>query len=146
MENNMTVKQLSVFIENRQGRLGDVLHILKENNVNILSISLADTTEYGLLRLIVNDPERGCKVLLEAGFSSMLTDVVIIKIPHVAGALQSILSLITEKGINIEYMYGLSVETENASIVMKTNELPEAIEVLKTAKIGTMTSAEISVL
>lgn len=146
MENNMTVKQLSVFIENRQGRLGDVLHILKENNVNILSISLADTTEYGLLRLIVNDPERGCKVLLEAGFSSMLTDVVIIKIPHVAGALQSILSLITEKGINIEYMYGLSVETENASIVMKTNELPEAIEVLKSAKIGTMTSAEISVL
>ena len=142
----MTVNQVSVFIENRQGRLGDVLHILKENNVNILSISLADTTEYGLLRLIVNDPERGCKVLLEAGFSSMLTDVVIIKIPHVAGALQSILSLITEKGINIEYMYGLSVETENASIVMKTNELPEAIEVLKTAKIGTMTSAEISVL
>ena len=146
MENNMTVKQLSVFIENRQGRLGDVLHILKENNVNILSISLADTTEYGLLRLIVNDPERGCKVLLEAGFSSMLTDVVIIKIPHVAGALQSILSLITEKGINIEYMYGLSVEAENASIVMKTNELKEAIEVLKTAKIGTMTPAEISVL
>ena len=142
----MLAKQLSVFIENRQGRLGDVLNILKENNVNILSISLADTTEYGLLRLIVNDPERGCKVLLEAGFSSMLTDVVIIKIPHVAGALQSILSLITEKGINIEYMYGLSVETENASIVMKTNELPEAIEVLKTAKIGTMTPAEISVL
>jgi hypothetical protein len=142
----MTVKQLSVFIENRQGRLGDVLHILKENNVNILSISLADTTEYGLLRLIVNDPESGCKVLLDAGFSSMLTDVVIIKIPHVAGALQSILSLITEKGINIEYMYGLSVETDNASIVMKTNELGEALSVLKNAKIGTMTPEEISTL
>lgn len=142
----MTVKQLSVFIENRQGRLGDVLNILKENDVNILSISLADTTEYGLLRLIVNDPEQGCKVLLEAGFSSMLTDVVIIKIPHVAGALQSILSLITEKGISIEYMYGLSVETDNASIVMKTNELSEALSVLKGAKIGTMTPEEISVL
>ena len=142
----MTAKQLSVFIENRQGRLGDVLHILKENDVNILSISLADTTEYGLLRLIVNDPENGCKVLLEAGFSSMLTDVVIIKIPHVAGALQSILSLITEKGINIEYMYGLSVETDNASIVMKTNELEEALSVLENAKIGTMTPEEISTL
>ena len=142
----MTVKQLSVFIENRQGRLGDVLHILKENDVNILSISLADTTEYGLLRLIVNTPEKGCKVLLDAGFSSMLTDVVIVKIPHVAGALQSILSLITEKGINIEYMYGLSVETDNASIVMKTNELEEALSVLENAKIGTMTPEEISVL
>ena len=142
----MTVKQLSVFIENRQGRLGEVLDILKENDVNILSISLADTTEYGLLRLIVNDPEKGCKVLLEAGFSSMLTDVVIIKIPHVAGALQSILALIAGKGINIEYMYGLSVEATDASIVMKTNELPEALEVLKSAKIGTMTTAEISAL
>ena len=142
----MTVKQLSVFIENRQGRLADVLHILKENNVNILSISLADTTEYGLLRLIVNDPAHGCKVLLDAGFSSMLTDVVIIKIPHVAGALQSILSLITEKGISIEYMYGLSVEAENASIVMKTNELEEALSVLRNAAIGTMTPEEISTL
>ena len=74
----MTVKQLSVFIENRQGRLSEVLNILKENDVSILSMSLADTTEYGLLRLIVNAPEQGCKVLLDSGFSSMLTDVIII--------------------------------------------------------------------
>ena len=65
----MTVNQLSVFIENRQGRLKEVLQVLKDNNVNILSISLADTTEYGLLRLIVNDPEKGRDVLLNAGFS-----------------------------------------------------------------------------
>ena len=142
----MTVKQLSVFIENRQGRLGEVLNVLKENEVNILSISLADTTEYGLLRLIVNNPERGCEVLLNAGFSSMLTDVVIIKIPHVAGALQNILSKITEKNVNIEYMYGLSVEATDASVVMKTNELALACEVLKSINIDTMTSEEISSL
>ena len=142
----MTVKQLSVFIENRQGRLGEVLNVLKENEVNILSISLADTTEYGLLRLIVNNPERGCEVLLNAGFSSMLTDVVIIKIPHVAGALQNILSKITEKNVNIEYMYGLSVEATDASVVMKTNELALACEVLKAINIDTMTSEEISSL
>ena len=142
----MTVKQLSVFIENRQGRLGEVLNVLKENNVNILSISLADTTEYGLLRLIVNDPKKGCDVLLEAGFSSMLTDVIIVKIPHVAGALQSILTLITEKNVNIEYMYGLSVEATDASVVMKTNELDLALSVLDNAKIDTMTSEEIAAL
>ena len=142
----MTVKQLSVFIENRQGRLGEVLNVLKENNVNILSISLADTTEYGLLRLIVNDPKNGCDVLLEAGFSSMLTDVIIVKIPHVTGALQSILSLITEKNVNIEYMYGLSVEATDASVVMKTNELDMALSVLDKAKIDTMTSEEIAAL
>lgn len=142
----MTVKQLSVFIENRQGRLGEVLNVLKENEVNILSISLADTTEYGLLRLIVNNPEEGCRVLLDAGFSSMLTDVVIIKIPHVAGALQNILAKITEKNVNIEYMYGLSVEATDASVVMKTNELALACDVLKEINIDTMTSEEISSL
>ena len=138
----MTVKQLSVFIENRQGRLGEVLRVLKDNEVNILSLSLADTTEYGLLRLIVNDPERGCEVLLGAGFSGMLTDVVIIKIPHKAGSLQEILSKITEANVNIEYMYGLSVEANDASIVMKTNELDIACEVLKNIKVDTMSSEE----
>ena len=116
--------------------------MLKDNRVNILSISLADTTEYGLLRLIVNNPERGCEVLLAAGFSSMLTDVVIIKIPHKAGSLQEILSKITEANVNIEYMYGLSIEAEDASVVMKTNELSTACEVLKSISVDTMTSEE----
>ncbi|MBQ3589690.1 MAG: amino acid-binding protein [Clostridia bacterium] len=142
----MTVKQLSVFIENRQGRLGEVLKILKDNDVNILSISLADTTEYGLLRLIVNAPEHGRDVLLEAGFSSMLTDVLIIKVPHVTGSLQGILTLIAEKNVNIEYMYGLSVEANDDSIVVKTNELELACSILKNGHIDTMTEDEIASL
>ena len=142
----MTVKQLSVFIENRQGRLGEVLNVLKENEVNILSISLADTTEYGLLRLIVNDAQKARDVLYKEGFSSMLTDVLIIKVPHAPGSLQKILELIAEKDVNIEYMYGLSVESEDASIVLKTNDLDVACQVLKGAGIGTMTDAEIATL
>ena len=142
----MTANQLSVFIENRKGRLGEVLHVLKENDVNIFSISLADTTEYGLLRLIVNDAEKGREVLLAAGFSAMITKVLIIKVPHVAGSLQKILTLVADKGVNIEYMYGLSVEAEDASIVMKTNDLDVAIEVLKEGKIETMTNEEIAAL
>ena len=142
----MTAKQLSVFIENRKGRLGEVLHYLKENNVNILSISLADTTEYGLLRLIVNDAKRARDILYAEGFSSMLTDVLIIKVPHAPGSLQKILELIAEKDVNIEYMYGLSVEAEDASIVLKTNDLEVACEVLKAANIGTMTDDEIETL
>ena len=142
----MTAKQLSVFIENRKGRLGEVLRYLKENNVNILSISLADTTEYGLLRLIVNDAQKARDVLYAEGFSSMLTDVLIIKVPHAPGSLQKILELIAEKNVNIEYMYGLSVESEDASIVLKTNDLDIACEVLKGASIGTMTDAEIATL
>ena len=142
----MTAKQLSVFIENRKGRLGEVLRVLKENEVNILSISLADTTEYGLLRLIVNAPEKGRDVLLAAGFSSMTTDVLVIKVPHAPGSLQKILELVADRNVNIEYMYGLSVETEDASIVMKTNDLAIACEVLKCGNIETMTDADIAKL
>ena len=142
----MTVNQVSVFIENRQGRLGEVLQVLKDNDVNILSISLADTTEYGLLRLIVNKPEHAKDVLLSAGFSSMLTEVLIIKVPHVSGALQNILAEIAKANVSIEYMYGLSVESTDASIVMKTNQLDEAESVLKNIKIDTMTSKEIEAL
>lgn len=140
----MTAKQLSVFIENRQGRLGEVLHVLKEQGVNILSISLADTTEYGLLRLIVNSPERARDALMACGFSSMLADVLIIKVPHVAGGLQRVLELISEKNVNIEYMYGLTVGGDDASIVVKTNELTVACEVLSSLGIETLTYEEIS--
>lgn len=142
----MTVKQLSVFIENRRGRLGEVLNVLKNNDVNILSMSLADTTEYGLLRLIVNNPERGRDVLLDAGFSSMLTEVLIIKVPHVAGSLQKILTIIAENDIDVEYMYGLSVEASDASIVVKTNALELACKVLKSSHIDTMSAEELSTL
>ena len=130
----MVVKQLSVFLENRQGRLGEVLQVLKESNVNILSISLADTTEYGLLRLIVEEPEKGKDALLTAGFSAMLTDVVIIKIPHTPGSLQNMLKTVVDKEISVEYMYGLTTEGDEASIVIKTNDLEKACEAFDIAR------------
>ena len=142
----MTVKQLSVFIENRRGRLGEVLRVLKDNGVSILSMSLADTTEYGLLRLIVNYPERGRDVLTAAGFSSITTEVLIVKVPHIAGALQEILTVIAENDIDVEYMYGLSVASDDATIVVKTNALDKACELFKTKGIDTMSSEELAAL
>ena len=105
----MTCKQLSVFIENRKGTLSEVLNVLKENGVSILSMSLSDTTEYGLLRLIVNDADLGKSALSGAGFSSIVSNVFIVKIPHVAGSLQELLIKIEKSDINVEYMYGLSI-------------------------------------
>ena len=110
----MLTKQISVFIENRKGRLGDILDVLKADGVNILSMSLADTSEYGLLRIISNKPEEGKAALSKAGFSAMLTDVFIISLPHEAGALQGILRVISDEEISVEYMYGLSVASEDA--------------------------------
>ena len=142
----MFAKQLTVFIENRSGRLSEVLGVLKTNNINILSLSLADTTEFGLLRLIVDNAPLGKEKLQENGFSSLLSDVSIIKIPHKAGSLQALLKIIDESGVNIEYMYGLSVETNDASIVVKTNELDRACAILKGGHIDTMSEEEIASL
>ena len=97
----MFAKQLTVFIENRSGRLSEVLNVLGENGVNIISMSLADTTEFGLLRLIVDDAARGKEKLNENGFSALLSDVSIIKIPHKAGSLQKLLKVIDENKVNI---------------------------------------------
>lgn len=139
----MVAKQLSVFIENRQGRLGEVLDVLKTNNVNILSLSLADTTEYGLLRLIVNNPELGKEKLSEEGFSTMLTDVLILKITHQAGSLQTLLKTLACSDVNIEYMYGLSIEGEEASVVLKTSDIAKAEEILAIKGVKTLSSKDI---
>ena len=142
----MTVTQLSVFVENRKGRLGEVLSVLSAHGVNILSMSLADTTEYGLLRLIVSDAEKGKESLLAAGFSSMVTDVLIIKIPHRAGSLGEILTVVSGQDISIEYMYGLSVGVADACVVMKTGDLTAATAVLRENGIEMMTAEELAAL
>ena len=139
----MIAKQLSVFIENRQGRLGEVLNSLKQNNVNILSLSLADTTEYGLLRLIVDNPEKGKEKLTQDGFSTMLTNTLIIKIDHVAGSLQKFLTILADNDINVEYMYGLSIDGDKAFVVLKASDLEKADKVLSENGVVTISSEDL---
>ena len=139
----MFTKQISVFIENRKGRLGDILDVLKASEVNIISMSLADTAEYGLLRMISDKPDEGKNALKAAGFSAMLTDVFIVSLPHTAGALQSILRVISDEEISVEYMYGLSVESQDASIVVKTSDLEKADEVFAKHGIKTVSYTQL---
>ena len=139
----MFAKQLTVFIENRTGRLSEVLNVLKENGVNIISMSLADTTEFGLLRLIVNDPSLGKEKLTEGGFSSLISDVSIIKIPHKAGSLQELLKAIDDNGVNIEYMYGLSVDTDKAYVVLKASNIALVDEILTKNNIETISCEQL---
>ena len=134
----MASKQISVFIENRKGRLGEVLDVLKENAVNILSLSIADTSEYGLLRIISDAPQKGQEALSKAGFSAMLTDVVILQVPHTPGALQNILRVISDEELGIEYMYGFSVAGEEASIVVKPSDLEKANAVFEKHQVDTI--------
>jgi hypothetical protein len=139
----MVTKQISVFIENRKGRLGEVLDVLKESSVNILSMSIADTAEYGLLRIVSDKPQEGKTALSAAGFSSMLTDVFILKIPHEPGALQKILRVISDEELSVEYMYGLSVAGDEASIVVKTSDLAKANETFARHKIQTLSYSDL---
>ena len=128
----MVIKQLSVFIENREGRLEQVTEVLREHNINIASFSLADTSEYGMLRMIVSKPEEGRRLLKEAGFSAKLTDVIAVKILQKPGTLHEILKVLFDAGLSVEYMYTLATAGKDTSIIMKLSDVNLALEVLET--------------
>ena len=128
----MTIKQLSVFLENREGRLDEVLKTLGTNGVNIVALSLADTSDYGMLRMIVSDPAKGKTVLKEAGITSMLTDVVALRVPHATGSLSKAMHEIVQAGINVEYMYAFA-NGADASAVLKSDDPAKVVTVLKNA-------------
>ncbi len=124
------MKQLTVFIENRIGRLEQVTDILTKKNINIVSISLSDTGEYGMLRMLVSQPAEACAALSDSGYSAMLTDVVAVKLIHHFGMLNKLTSTISENGIDIKYMYALQ-SGEDAAIVVKTSDDARCKELLK---------------
>lgn len=123
------MKQLTVFVENRMGRLEEVTDILSKENINIICISLADTTEYGMLRMIVSQPAAACEALSASGFSAMLTDVIAVKLPHHFGTLKKLSGMISESGIDIRYMYALT-SGDDAAIVLKTSDIEKTEELI----------------
>lgn len=128
----MIVKQLSIFIENREGRLAQVTETLKEQGININTLSLADTSEYGMLRLIVSDADKGREVLKEAGFSAKLTEVVGVKMEDRVGFLSTLLKDIGSENFSIEYMYTLPTKATPYIILKVAN--PVQVEALLASK------------
>ena len=119
-----TVQQLSVFLENREGRLEEVLDVLAKSNVNIVALSLADTSDYGMLRMIVSDPHKGRMALKEVGITSMLTDVVALRVPHATGSLSKAMHQIVDGEVNIE-------NGDDAAAVLKCDDPARVIDILK---------------
>lgn len=126
----MLIKQLSVFVENMKGRLVGITEALLKENINIASFSLADSSEYGVLRMIVSDPEKGRSVLKDQGLSARLTEVVAVKIRQEPGTLSRLLKMLYEEGFSVEYMYTLSTTGSNTSIIMKIADPQAALDVL----------------
>ena len=125
-----TIQQLSVFMENREGRLDEILKILSEAGVNIVALSLADTSEYGMLRMIVSDPHKGRAALKNEGITAMLTDVVALRVPHATGSLSKAMHQIVEGEVNIEYMYAFA-NGSDAAAVLKSDDPARVIDILK---------------
>ncbi len=129
----MTIKQLSIFLENKTGRINDVTRILGKNGINMHAFSMAETTDFGILRLIVSEVERAVDVLRENNFAVKVTDVVCIKCSNTAGSLAAILEKLAEKDIFIEYMYAFA-DGEYANTVIKPNNLEKCVSTLQECK------------
>ncbi len=127
----MKVEQISVFIENKSGRLAEIARTLGEAGINIRALSLADTSDFGILRLIVNDREKAKTALKEKGFTVSKTEVVAVEVPDRPGGLYQILEKLENESINVEYMYAFVERCgENAVIIFRFDETDKAIKSL----------------
>jgi hypothetical protein len=128
----MKVEQISVFLENKAGRLAEVTRTLGDAGVSIRALSLADTTDFGILRLIVDQYEKAREVLKAKGFTVGMTEVVAIEVPDRPGGLASVLQVLSQAGINVEYMYAFVQHSgKNAVIIFRFDNLEEAIKILQ---------------
>jgi len=140
----MLVKQISVFLENTKGRLYSVTDILAKNNINIRALSIADTTDFGILRLIVNDPDAANKILRDNNFTVRVTDVVAVEISDTPGGLSTALKLLNEKDVAVEYMYAfLGNLSNNAMVILKVDDVDKAVGVLTNSDIKLINSNEV---
>ena len=128
----MKAEQLSVFLENRAGRLAEVTHTLAEAGVNIRALSLADTSDFGILLLIVDDQEKAKSVLKEHSFTLGRTSVVAVQVPDTPGGLDSVLQFVSQHGINVEYMYAfITREADCAIMIFRFDKTDQAVDLLK---------------
>ena len=133
----MTIKQLSVFLENKTGRINDVTRILGKHGINMHAFSMAETTDFGILRLIVSEVDKAVEILREANFAVMLTEVICIKCSNNAGALSTILEQLSQKDIFIEYMYAFA-QGDKANIVIRPSDTARCVEVLQECQCDVM--------
>ena len=140
----MPIKQISVFLENKCGRLASVTRTIGDQGINIRAFSIADTTDFGVLRLIVNRPEETCKVLRDGGFTVSVTEVLAVQIPDHPGGLAGVLELMQEAGVNIEYMYAFGAKiSKDALAVFRTENSQVAEQLIAKKGIRVLSGEEV---
>ena len=138
----MIIKQLSIFLENKSGRLADISEMLAKEAINISAFSIADTSDYGILRLIVNNPDKAYQILKENGVSVSLTEVIGIVVPHHPGGLAKALRVLSDEKISIEYMYAFAMDSK-ASVIIRTDDIQHAITILQKHEMELLSSSEV---
>jgi hypothetical protein len=143
----MKLKQISVFLENKEGRLKKAISILSQNNINIRALSIADTSEFGILRLIVPEPGKAQEKLEENNFVVKVNEVIAVEVPDQPGGLDSILSILFDSQINVEYLYAFVEKNEDkAIVVLKTENIDEGIAALEESNIKIMSAEDVNTL
>jgi hypothetical protein len=132
-------EQISIFIENKSGRLAEVTDLLAKNSINIRALSLADTADFGIFRLIVNDPGTAERLLKDRGFTVAKNEVVAVAVPDRPGGLAGILATLQGQSINVEYMYAFVQRSEgNAVLIFRFDDVAKAVAALRTAGVRTL--------
>lgn len=139
----MIIKQVSVFLENKSGRLNEVCKILGEADVNISAFTVADTSDFGILRMIVSDSDKACDTLKEAGFSVRTTEVVLAKTPNKPGSLSKLLEILNQEEVFIEYMYAFSAKEEGAVNVIRPTRVERCVDMLQKHKTELIRASEL---
>ncbi len=143
----MKLKQISIFLENKEGRLKKAISILSQANTNIRALSIADTSEFGILRLIVPEPEKAQEKLEENNFVVKVNEVIAVEVPDQPGGLDSILSILYGSQINVEYLYAFVEKNEDkAIVVIKTENIDEGIAALEESNIKIMSAEDVNKL
>lgn len=139
------VRQISVFINNKPNQLNEAVKSLKEAGINIRAMSLADTKDFGILRIIVNDTQKACDVLKNSGYAVIITDVVTVSIPDTAGQLSRVLDVLGSEGVNVEYLYAfLGTSEKSVSFVIRVDDNLKASDALTNAGIIQLTENDIA--
>ena len=140
----MLVKQVSIFVENKEGKIADVLKILAKENINISALSLADTTNFGILRLIVDDPKKAKGILQMEDMIVKINEILAVGINDQPGGLAKVLDILAKANVAIEYMYAFTGHNkENATVVFKTNDIEKAYDCLKINNIPLISAEDI---
>lgn len=140
----MFIKQLSVFVENKPGRLSEITSILEKQQIDIRALSIADTTDFGILRLIVNNPDEAEKSLKDSGFAVSLTQVIAIGIEDKPGGLSKALKMLLDANIGVEYMYAfISREGEKAYVILRVEDNEKAVTMFRNNGIELLASSDI---